>query len=58
MSYTTPPSQPPRNAPNWWNRNTIPPSIDRLRTPNRVATVPLVNGTVDSHNSPMAMPNR
>ncbi len=34
----------------------MPPSIDRLRTPNRVATVPLVRGTVDSHSSPMATP--
>jgi hypothetical protein len=27
----------------------MPPSIDRFRTPNSVATVPLVSGTVDSH---------
>jgi hypothetical protein len=26
--------------------------MDRFRTPNKVATVPLVNGTVDSHRNP------
>ncbi|MMZ69463.1 hypothetical protein D1872_323090 [compost metagenome] len=36
----------------------MPPSMERFRTPNKVATVPLVNGTVDSHRKPMAMPNR
>ena len=33
-------------------KRTIVHSIDKLRTPNMVATVPLVSGTVDSHKKP------
>ena len=57
-SNSLPPSQAPRNAPNWWLTKTKPLSIDKYCTPKICATTALVGGTVDSHSSPIVAENR
>ena len=52
MSNSRPASHTPRNDPTWWERNTMPNSIDIQVVPKKVATRPLVSGMVESHRSP------
>ena len=43
-------------APTWWLKNTMPKRELKYLVPNICATIPLVGGTVDNHNSPKEIP--
>ena len=45
-------------APTWWEKNTKPNSVAMKRVPNISATSAEVSGTVESHSTPIAAPNR
>ena len=52
-STAKPPIKDPKNAPNWCETITIPKRVDKYLVPNKLATIPDVGGTVESHKSPM-----